>query len=66
MLNYHKPVNQKAAADLARAIKTFAEQPEALDNFQSYLSYHFTTWMEKWANDPAGLASEFLFFANME
>ena len=25
---------------------------EDLDNFESYLSYHFDVWMEKWANSP--------------
>ena len=37
-----------------------------IDNFESYLSYHFDAWMEKFAHDPESLTSEVKQFAEME
>lgn len=58
--DYHKE-----AQTIAEAIKKFAEDKEALDNFEDYLARHFYVWMQKWAHSPAGLADEFKSFANM-
>ena len=41
-------------------------KPDNLDNFESYLSYHFDVWMGKFANSPDGLTSEVKHFAEME
>ena len=57
--------NEENAKILADAIRTFAEKPENIDNFESYLSNHFDTWMQKFAKDPDGLANEFRTFAEM-
>ena len=58
--------NEECAKVFVEAIKTMASKPDNLDNFESYLSYHFDIWMEKWANSPEGLTSEVKHFAEME
>ena len=58
--------NEECAKVFVEAIKTMASKPDNLDNFESYLSYHFDVWMEKWANSPEGLTSEVKHFAEME
>lgn len=47
------------------AIKLFSEQPDALENLESYLSYHFGAWLEKYANTPESMAAELYNFANI-
>ena len=49
-----------------KAIKTIAERPENLDNLERYLSYHFSAWLEKFANTPEKIAAELKAFAEME
>ena len=44
--------NEECAKVFVEAIKTMASKPDNLDNFESYLSYHFDVWMEKFANSP--------------
>ena len=61
-----KEEQAKAAADFVNAIKTIANKPENLDNLESYLSYHFAEWLEKYANTPEDIAAEMLEFAEME
>ena len=58
--------NEQNAERLAAAIRQFAEHPERLENFQAYLERHFTSWMQKYAADPDGLAEEFRNFSEME
>lgn len=60
------PKYENLAYQLADAIVKLAGSEEHLNNFASYLSYHFPVWMEKWANTPETLVSEFCEFANME
>lgn len=55
--------NARNARRLCEAIRKFAESPAALDNFETYLSYHFGSWFDKWASDPRGLVGEFERFA---
>lgn len=57
---------EDAAAKIAEAIRAFAKNPANLDNFESYLSIHFKSWMEKYANTPEDIAQEFANFAYME
>ena len=57
--------NEIYASRLANAIRKMASHDDALNNFESYLSYHFAEWLEKYANTPAGLVGEFESFANM-
>ena len=56
----------KAAADFVEAIKLIATKPDNLDNLESYLSWHFSEWISKWANSPASLVEEMKEFAEME
>ena len=53
-------------ADFAEAIKRLAENPQNLENLESYLSWHFPEWLERYANTPENMAAEMLSFANME
>lgn len=57
---------RKAAADFSEAIKMLAENPQNLENLESYLSWHFPEWLERYANTPEKIATEMLSFANME
>ena len=57
---------EQLAHEFAEAIRVFAEKPDNIDNFESYLSYHFDVWMEKYASNPEGLVSEMKHFAEME
>lgn len=58
--------NEINAKALCEAIRKFAENPTAIENFESYLSYHFDKWIEKYANTPEGLISELNHFAAIE
>lgn len=58
--------NERLAHEFIEAIKTMAEKPELLDNFESYLSHHFDVWMEKYAYDPESLTSEVKQFSKIE
>ena len=62
----NKEAQAKAAADFVNAIKTIANKPENLDNLESYLSYHFSEWLEKYANTPEDMAAEMRKFSEME
>ena len=56
-------INSKALCD---AIRKFADNPAAIENFESYLDHHFDTWYEKFASTPDGLISEFNMFSGLE
>ena len=58
--------NEELAKIFVEAIKTIVSKPDNLDNFESYLSYHFDVWMKKWASNPERLTSEVKHFAEME
>ena len=51
---------------LITAIKKFNENPEALDNLESYLNNHFDAWACKWANTPEGFINELKQFSEIE
>ena len=57
---------ESLASRFCKAIKTIAEKPENLANMESYLTYHFPEWLERFANTPEDLTSEMYEFANME
>ena len=61
-----KEAQAKAAEDFVNAIKTIANKPENLDNLESYLSYHFAEWLEKYANTPEDMAAEMREFAEID
>lgn len=56
----------KLAHELVEAIRMFAEKPENLDNFESYLSHHFDDWFADFINTPESLVYEIRQFAEME
>lgn len=56
---------EKEAETMKNAILAFAEDREALENFESYLSYHFDAWMKKYARTPGEMCGEFKNFAEM-
>lgn len=59
-------MNEKFAIMFCRAIEKLAQNPENLANLENYLSCHFDVWMEKFANTPAGLATEMKHFSEIE
>lgn len=56
---------EKEAAAFAYALRKFAESPEAVENIESYLSFHFSEWIEKYANTPEKMAAEMRAFSEM-
>ena len=58
--------NEQASKTLVEAIKMFAKNEEALENFGWYLEHHFDVWLKDYAHYPSGMASEFKHFAEME
>jgi hypothetical protein len=65
-MNNNERKFEQLAHEFAEAIRMFAEKPDNIDNFESYLSRHFDVWMEKWASYPEGLVSEMKHFVEME
>lgn len=59
-------LNEESAEMFIDAIKRLAANQDNLDNFKSYLSRHFKTWLTMYANDPSSLATEMKHFAEME
>lgn len=57
---------EQEAAEFCKAIKRLAENPDSLENLESYLSGHFQSWLEKFANKPENIAAELAAFAEME
>lgn len=57
--------DEQAAADFAAAIKVLASKPENLENLENYLSQHFATWLEKYANTPENIVAELKAFSGM-
>ena len=53
------------AATVADAILEMASNPSSLENFESYLSYCFGEWLEKFAYDPDNMACELKEFAKI-
>ena len=51
---------------LITAIKKFNENPEALENLESYLNNHYDAWAAKWANTPEGFINELKQFSEIE
>lgn len=68
----HAPSAPKAidkryyARELANALREFAEKPQNIDNFESYLKYCFIDWKEKFANTPEKMIEDMEHFAEME
>lgn len=56
---------ENEARTFCEAIKLLAENDEALENFETYLSYHFETWLKNYANTPESISTELKDFANI-
>ena len=63
-------MNDNLVQGFIEAIRTFAEKPDNIENFESYLGYHFEAWLEKFAHTSKesfeSLVSEMKLFAEME
>lgn len=66
VLDVYLNINEVYAKIFCNAIRTMSEKPENIDNLENYLTYHFTTWLEKYGNCPENLAMEMKNFAEME
>lgn len=60
------PKYEHIAAQFCEHIRTIAAKEDNLNNFESYLSYHFAEWLNQYASTPADITSELHEFANME
>lgn len=60
-----KPIHADEARAFCDAIRTLAANTEALDNLESYLSYHFRAWIKNHASTPDDITEELKYFANM-
>lgn len=57
--------NEEYAKIFTDAIRKFASNEDALDNFQSYLSCHFDKWLEKFASTPESISAEMKSFSEI-
>lgn len=55
----------KEARRLIEAIRRLASNEGNLLTMETYLSFHFQDWMEKFANTPEGMADEFESFSKI-
>lgn len=58
--------HEEEARIFCEAIAEIAQKPQNLENLETYLSYHFAAWIEKYANTPENIAAELKQFAEME
>ena len=58
--------HEQIAKEFCEALRAIAGKPENLDNLESYLSYHFAEWINKYANTPENITAELKSFADME
>ena len=68
--SYRREKNEKLSHEFIEAIRTFAEKPDNIENFESYLGYHFEAGLEKFAHTSKesfeSIVSEMKHFAEME
>ena len=56
---------EQEARALRGVIEALANDPDALDNMESYLSRHFSAWLETYVkSDPENLVGELELFSN--
>ena len=58
--------HEQTAREFCEALRTIAGKPENLENLESYLSMHFSEWLERITNTPENIAAELKLFAEME
>ena len=56
---------EEQAKSFCDAIRDFAKSEDAINNMESYLSYHFPEWLRKYAYDMESLSAEMANFAHM-
>lgn len=56
----------KEAEQFIKAIQDISKKQNNIDNLENYLSHHFYTWLEKFANTPEKITAELKAFAEME
>lgn len=54
------------AAIIIESIKRFSENPEALENFESYLIHNFDAFYLRIKQDPEGITKELEHFSNIK
>ncbi len=59
------PSQKRLASEFVTAIKKMAQSEDSLDNFESYLSHHFSAWIKKYASTPEGITDEMKHFADI-
>ena len=55
----------ETAKRFTAAIRILANDPDAMQNLESYLSNHFDVWLEKYANKPETITAELWHFSNI-
>lgn len=65
-INQIKNSDKECAKIFCDAIRTMSENPNTIDNLESYLENCFSDWMKLYANEPYMLAKEMKSFAEME
>lgn len=62
----NEPRYTEQAKALCDAIRRFAENEDAIENFESYLEWHFPVWFDKYVKpSPDDLISEFEQFSRI-
>ena len=56
---------QNTAKRFAEAVVALANNEDALDNLEYYLSMHFDVWMQKFAITPESITAELNSFAHI-
>lgn len=57
---------EELAMRFTGAMKSLAGNEDLLNNFCSYLTYHFPEWLEKYSRSPESLTDELELFASFE
>ena len=60
------PIHEAAAREFCAALSAIARNAEALDNLESYLSYHFQAWLQHYCTTPEGITEELQQFAGTD
>ena len=58
--------HEQTAKQFCEALRAIAGKPENLNHLESYLSYHFAEWMNKYANTPENITAELKSFADLD
>lgn len=61
-----KRKHEQTAKLFCEALQTIAGKPENLENLETYLSIHFSKWLDKFANTPENITAELKQFAEMD